>query len=86
MKTYIGKGKVYKTKYGELTSINVCLDDIPNEMIEKSKNGKRYVRMTISEMREKDRYDNTHTVFVENRKQEKQDVVAPENFVDDIPW
>lgn len=54
--------------------------------IEKSKNGKRYVRMTISEMREADRYGNSHTVFVEERKQEKRDVVNPENFVDDIPW
>lgn len=47
---------------------NICLDDIPAEKIYTAKNGKRYVRFTISERRSIGDYGETHSLYVSRQK------------------
>ena len=50
--------------------INVCLSDIPRDMIVKGKNGKSYCKMVVNKRREKDQYDNDHTVYMSVSKED----------------
>ena len=67
-KIYCGKGKEIDGKFGRFMSINICLDDIPAEHVFKATNGKRYVGLSVSEMRNPDEKGKTHTVTVDTRK------------------
>ena len=75
---YVGRGK--ENKYG--LSINVCIDDIveyAKDNLEKSKNGKTYIRLDVSKMKKPDDHKNTHYVKVNTWKPEpKKD--------ESIPW
>jgi YHS domain-containing protein len=52
--------------------IDVCLSDIPAESRSKSeKNGKTYAKLVVDNRKEKDQYDNTHTVYVNQTKEER---------------
>jgi hypothetical protein len=68
---YVGKGKVFDTKFGGVTSISVCLDDMfayAKDNIEPAKNGKKYIKLAIMEMKAPDNYNNTHTVKIDTYK------------------
>ena len=53
--------------------IDICLSDIPAEARKKSeKNGKIYAKFVVDERKEKDKYDNTHTVYVNQSKEERE--------------
>lgn len=80
-KIYCGKGKVISTNNGSFEKINICIDEIPVEHMFKAKNGKRYVNLLVSEMRQPDERGNTHTVSVDTWKPSKQS--GPEDFRDD---
>jgi hypothetical protein len=55
-KVYVGKGKI-----GKFDQIKIGLS------CEKLKpNAKGYVNLIVAPMREKDKYDNTHTVYVDD--------------------
>jgi hypothetical protein len=70
-KIYVGTGKEFG-QYGDI-NLNICLSDIPKEWIVKSdKNGKSYVKLTVSKRKESDKYGNSHTVTVNTFKPEKQ--------------
>jgi hypothetical protein len=69
-KTYLGKGT--ERKYH--ISFSVCLSDIPKEEITESKNGKKYLKLCIGQMKEKDKYGNTHTVWVDDYKKPDTDL------------
>lgn len=56
----------------ELINVSICLSDIPREKIKAADNGKKYLNICVSERREPDRYDNTHTVFVSQSKEERE--------------
>jgi len=83
---YVGNGK--KGKYG--VKINICLDDMfayAKDKIEKSKNGKKYIRLDVSERKEPDQYGNDYSVKIDTWKPEKKEPVrqgSPEDF-DDTP-
>jgi hypothetical protein len=79
MANYIGKGR--KGKFGLLGSI--CIDDA-EKFFEKSKNSKRYLSFEISEMKEQDKYGNTHTIKV--REPKKGETVSKNNEPDDLPF
>ena len=81
-KIYCGKGKVISTKNGSFEKINICIDEIPVEHMFKAKNGKRYVNLLVSEMRQPDDKGNTHTVSVDTWKPSDK-VTPPEDFRDD---
>lgn len=52
--------------------IDVCLSDIPAEARNKSKkNGKTYAKLVVDNRKEKDQYDNTHTIYVNQTKEER---------------
>lgn len=53
--------------------IDICLSDIPAEARNKSeKNGKVYAKFVVDQRKEKDKFDNTHTVYVNQTKEERE--------------
>ena len=45
-------------------NLNICLSDIPKDLIRKAGNGKSYINLNVSELRETDERGNDHTVSV----------------------
>ena len=60
--------------------ISICLSDIPEDKITISSNGKKYVNIVVDQRKEKDQYDNTHTVYMSQSKDERQAKV-PKKYV-----
>lgn len=60
--------------------ISICLSDIPEDKITTSSNGKKYVNIVVDQRKEKDQYDNTHTVYMSQSKDERQAKV-PKKYV-----
>ena len=60
--------------------ISICLSDIPEDKITTSSNGKKYVNIIVDQRKEKDQYDNTHTVYMSQSKDERQAKV-PKKYV-----
>jgi len=57
--------------------IDICLSDIPAEARKKSeKNNKVYAKFVVDERKEKDKFDNTHTVYINQSKEEREAKVA----------
>lgn len=62
-KFYVGRGKTEVNRFGNNEcKINICLDDIPEAAIFNAKNGKRYLNLTISKLKNADDRGNTHSV------------------------
>ena len=59
---------------------SICLSDIPENKITISSNGKKYVNIVVDQRKEKDQYDNTHTVYMSQSKDERQAKV-PKKYV-----
>jgi hypothetical protein len=59
---------------------SICLSDIPEDKITTSSNGKKYVNIVVDQRKEKDQYDNTHTVYMSQSKDERQAKV-PKKYV-----
>lgn len=59
---------------------SICLTDIPEDKITTSSNGKKYVNIVVDQRKEKDQYDNTHTVYMSQSKDERQAKV-PKKYV-----
>ena len=56
----------------EIINISLCLSDIPKEAIKLSeKNGKKYLPIVVASRKEPDQYGNTHTVYVQQTKEER---------------
>ena len=51
--------------------LNICVSDIPKHLIKKANNGKSYMTICVSEMKQADKYGNTHTVFMGQNKEER---------------
>jgi len=80
-KIYVGSGKEFG-QYGDI-NIDICLSDLPKEWIKKSdKNGKSYIKLTVSKKRQADQYGKTHSVSVNTFKPE----VKPETESNDLPF
>lgn len=56
----------------ELITIGICLTDLPKEKMKRAENGKLYINLCVSQRREVDQYGNTHTVFVQQTKEERE--------------
>lgn len=52
--------------------LDICLSDIPAAARRKAKNDKFYTNMVIDEMKKPDDYGNTHTVYMQQSKEERQ--------------
>lgn len=56
-----------------LITASICLSDIPKECITTSeKNGKKYLSIVIASRQQPDKYDNTHTIYVNQSKEERE--------------
>jgi hypothetical protein len=55
-----------------LINVSVCLSDIPEWARKKSENGKWYCSLTVADRKEKDKYENTHTVYVNKTKEQRE--------------
>ena len=61
--------------------LNICVSDIPKELIKTSqKNGKSYMTICTTEMKEKDQFDNTKTVFMWQTK-DKREQKTPKIYI-----
>lgn len=58
--------------------LNICLSDIQKDKITKANNGKSYASIIVDERREADKFGNTHTVYMNQTKEQRQ---ARENKV-----
>lgn len=56
----------------ELINVSICVSDIPKDRIHVADNGKKYISVCVSELREQDRYENTHSVFMRQSKEERE--------------
>lgn len=54
-----------------MITVSLCLSDIPKERIYTGKNGKKYLTIVVSEMKEPDKYENTHTCYISQKETEK---------------
>ena len=52
--------------------IDICLSDIPEWSRKKANNGKVYSKFCIVERKEKDKFDNTHTVYMNPTKEQRE--------------
>lgn len=52
--------------------IDICLSDIPEWSRKKANNGKVYAKFCIAERKEKDKFDNTHTVYMNPTKEQRE--------------
>ena len=56
----------------DLINASICVTDIPKYKIKLAENGKKYMNITIATRREPDKYENTHTVFMSQTKEERE--------------
>lgn len=54
-----------------LINCSICLSDIPKEKIKLYDNGKKYLSVVVSDLREKDAYGNTHSIYVSQTREER---------------
>ena len=55
----------------KITICNICLNDIPADKKQLAKNGKEYVSIVVSNRKEPDKKGNTHSVYIEQTKEER---------------
>lgn len=76
---YCGKGKIGKF---EIINVNLCLSDIPKELMSEYKE-KKYIRLKVQPMKKEDDRGNTHTIIVDTWKPEPK---AKQEKKEDLPW
>ncbi|MDR1340660.1 MAG: hypothetical protein LBK58_11510 [Prevotellaceae bacterium] len=54
-----------------LINISICLTDIPRDKIKQATNGKKYINLVCVDRKEKSKFDETHTVYVSQTKEER---------------
>lgn len=59
----------------ELINVSICTSDIPKERIKLADNGKKYMNIVVATRREQDAYGNTHTVYMSQSKEERENKV-----------
>lgn len=56
----------------DFISVSLCVSDIPKALIKEANNGKKYLNISVSRMKEPDKYDQTHTAFISQTKEERE--------------
>ena len=54
---------------------SICLTDIPKELITTAKNGKKYLKIEVKQMRQPSLFGYTHTVKASVKRDERQEGV-----------
>ena len=52
----------------DFISISICLSDIPKDRIKAADNGKKYINLAVTRMKEPDKYEHTRYLFRSPRK------------------
>jgi hypothetical protein len=52
--------------------IDICLSDIPEWARKKANNGKVYAKFAVVERKEIDKFENTHTVYMNPTKEQRE--------------
>lgn len=55
-----------------MITISICLSDIPAEARHKADNGKMYANFCIDRKKEEDKFGNTHSVWIQQSKEQRQ--------------
>ena len=55
-----------------LINLSICLSDIPKDRIKIANNGKKYLAITVQDLREADEYGNTHSLYCTQTKDERE--------------
>lgn len=55
-----------------LVNCSICLTDIPRDRIKVAANGKKYLNVTLQDLREADEYGHTHSLFCSQTKEERE--------------
>jgi|JTFO01.1.fsa_nt_gb hypothetical protein len=71
-KIYCGKAVERTNQWGQFFSVNLCLTDIPEEHVTTLQDGRKFVNLKVTEMRQPDDRGNTHTVLVDTWKKDNQ--------------
>jgi hypothetical protein len=84
-KKYVGNGKAITTKYGTMYNISLKLEDLKKLPV----NEKGYIRLTLAELKNADKYGNTHTCFENDYVDsgtKPQTTNANEDITSDLPF
>lgn len=80
-KNYVGNGKKLSTKFGEIINVSLKLTDL-----QKIVNEKGYVNITITEMKQADKYGNTLTAYENDYKPQPKTTNANEDIDQSLPF
>lgn len=56
--------------------VSICVSDIPRSAIKVADNGKKYINIVVAERAEVGRYGETHSVFMSQSKEEREQKAA----------
>lgn len=62
-----------------MITIKINLTDLPKDRMWTDKLGKKNIELCITELREPDKYENTHTVYVSQSKDQRE-AKAPKHY------
>lgn len=55
-----------------LINLSICLSDIPKDRIKLANNGKKYLSITVQDLKETDENGNTHSLYCTQTKEERE--------------
>jgi len=57
--------------------IDICLSDVPKELISEGKNGKKYLKLVLNERKSEGKYGETHTLQLSQTKEQREAKTSP---------
>jgi hypothetical protein len=57
--------------------IDICLTDVPKELITEGKNGKKYLKLVLNERKSEGKYGETHTLQLSQSKEQREAKASP---------
>jgi hypothetical protein len=78
-KVYVGRGKEITTQYGSMININLSHKDLVV-------NEKGYCNLTISKMKQADKWGNTHSVSINDYKPKQSMGNKSDLSISDLPF
>lgn len=70
-----------------MITLSICVSDIPRDAITTSeKNGKKYLSVVVDNLKETDRFGNTHCVKLSQTKEDRANKVKPTYIGNGKEW
>ena len=57
--------------------IDICLSDVPKELITEGKNGKKYLKLVLNERKSEGKFGETHTLQLSQSKEQREAKASP---------